>query len=187
MARAAPHPWQMRRCLALCLICLLLPLAALAEARPRGLLWVHSDLPRTFPLQVKSNPGTDYLLVLRAEADGRAVLAAYVRGGSFFRVLVPPGRFRVDLAAGRPADWRGEAELFGPRTTHPRLDAVLEFRVIGTARKAGHILDLRGPARLVAVPFDLCERLALDPDSLQPAPGETFARPRFDRVSRACS
>lgn len=176
----------MRRAILALLICLSLPLAALAEERPRGLLWSATPLPRTFPLQVKSTPGTDYLLTLRDAETGAGVLAAYVRGGSFFRVLVPPGRFRVDLAAGRPDDWRDEVARFGPGTEDLRLDAVLEFRVIGTARRAGHILDLRGPARLVAVPFDLCERLALDPDSLEPAPGELFARPRFDRISRAC-
>lgn len=176
----------MRRAILALLICLSLPLAARAEERPRGLLWSATPLPRTLPLQVKSNPGTDYLLTLRDAASDEAVLAAYVRGGSFFRVLVPPGRFRVDLAAGRPADWRGAEALFGPQTAHQRLEAVLEFRVIGTARRAGHILDLRGPARIVAVPFDLCERLALDPDSLRPAPGALFAHPQLMRIRHAC-
>jgi len=188
----------MRRSLALIALLSLLPLSALApvraeEARPRGLLRVETELPRTFPLQVKSNPGTDYLLILR-EAEGavegstgRIVLTAYVRGGEFFRVLVPPGRYRVDFAKGRPADWQGEAALFGPATEHVTLDEVLEFKVVGTARKSGHIVDLRGPARIAAVPIALCEAFRLDPDSLNPAPGELFARPRYDVIRRTCS
>lgn len=142
----------------------MLPLAAMAEDRPKGLLWSRTDLPRTFPLQVKSNPGTDYLVTLTDAATGEAVLAAYIRGGEFFRVLVPPGTFLLDFASG--TDWQGDETLFGPKTEHFTLETPLTFEVTGTARKGGQIVDLRGPQTIATKTIGICQRFALDPGSL---------------------
>ncbi len=155
----------MRRLLALIVLICLLPLAALAEDRPRGLLWSRTDLPRTFPLQVKSNPGTDYLVTLTDTETGEAVLAAYIRGGEFFRVLVPPGRFLLDFASG--PHWQGDESLFGPETKHFTLETPLTFEVTGTARKGGQIVDLRGPLTIATKTIGICQRFALDPESLR--------------------
>lgn len=195
----------MRRVFVLLLICLCLPLAALAEDRPRGLLWSRSDLPRTFPLQVKSNPGTDYLVTLTDTGTGEAVLAAYIRGGEFFRVLVPPGRFILAFASG--PKWQGDESLFGPETRHFTLEKPLTFEVTGTARKGGQIVDLRGPLTIATKTIGICQRFALDPESLRkpqlsPRPAKlsasdrarshparalpAFVVPYYDLSSRIC-
>lgn len=111
-------------------------------SHPIGLMWNRTGLPPVFPLQVKSPVGRDYVLTLIDSATGAEALAAYVEGGAFFRVLVPPGRYRVRFAAGRV--WRGDEELFGPGalTEHFELEAPLIFEIRNPGIKAGHIIDL---------------------------------------------
>jgi hypothetical protein len=84
----------------LVLVLALPALSAFAEERPQGLLWNRSGLPATIPLQIKTNAGVDYFLTLRDVERDRVVLAAYVWGGEFFQVLVPPGRFELVFASG---------------------------------------------------------------------------------------
>jgi hypothetical protein len=138
--------------------------AGKAEERPEGLLWNRSGLAATLPLQVKTSPGADYLLRLRDVETGRKVLAAYVRGGEFFRVLVPPGRYDLIFASG--IDWQGEAKLFGPDTQHFVLDPALSFGAKVT-RKEGHLVDLRNRESITIRDVAICQRLALDPKSLE--------------------
>ncbi|WP_175392896.1 hypothetical protein [Leisingera sp. JC1] len=133
---------------AACLFCGLLALfwsvAAVAagdgepERPPAGLMWNRSGLPAVFPLQVRTPEGDDYFLVLSG-SKGDA-LAAYIRGGKFFKVLVPPGRYALRFAGG--AGWLGEARLFGPDTGFFELPEPLEFAVRGTGIKAGHMVTL---------------------------------------------
>ncbi|WP_193747639.1 hypothetical protein [Leisingera sp. ANG-M7] len=135
---------------AACLLCGLLALfwsvAAVAagdgepERPPAGLMWNRSGLPAVFPLQVRTPEGDDYFLVLSG-SKGDA-LAAYIRGGEYFKVLVPPGRFALRFAGG--ADWLGEARLFGPDTGIFELPEPLEFAVRGAGIKAGHLVTLTG-------------------------------------------
>lgn len=109
---------------------------------PAGLLWNRSGLPAVFPLQVKTPPGPDYHLTLIDTQTGSAALAAYIEGGAFFRVLVPPGTFRLRFATGR--DWQGEDVLFGEgEATHRfELRRPLTFETRGLGTKAGHIVTL---------------------------------------------
>ena len=114
------------------------------EAAPQiaGLMWNRTGLPAVFPLQVKSPIGRDYVLTLVDDETGVSALAAYINGGAFFRVLVPPGTFRVRFAAG--TDWRGEEALFGPGalTETFDLEQPLTFEVRNPGIKAGHLIDL---------------------------------------------
>ncbi|MBK4217171.1 hypothetical protein JJJ17_14665 [Paracoccus caeni] len=118
----------------------LLAPAAFAEDRPRaGLLWNQSGLPSTLPLQVKTFPGKDYVLYVTDPETDRAVMAAYIRGGEFFRLLVPPGSWTLRFAFG--SDWQSEVDLFGDQTDWTQLDAPLDFRA-STARRHGHVVTL---------------------------------------------
>lgn len=186
----------MMRHLSLAILLAVLALPAVALERPEGLLWNHSGLPLTLPLQVKSDPGTDLYLQLSDPATGRAVLAAYVRGGAFFRVLVPPGRWALTFARGQ--DWQGEDGLFGAATEVIALPGPLVFHTEGAARKSGHLIDLRG-AGPVLRDIGLCQRRALDPETLSgswarkhphglPDPREPgpFTTPRYDLRSHFC-
>lgn len=148
---------------------LLLAAPAMAETRPQGLMWNRSGLPATLPLQVRSDAGQDYFLTLIDPDTGKAVLAAYVRGGSVFRVLVPPGDWRVALAQG--SGWRGEKALFGAQTRHIRIDTPLHFGVGGVSRRVGNLIDLRGGGDKVQT-FGLCR--AVD----APTAAEAPARPK---------
>ena len=149
-----------------------------AAAPPHGLMWAKGDLPRIFPLQVRTPPGRDAYLVLRDAASDRAVLAAYIEGGRFFRVLVPPGTFMLDIAIG--ADWQGEEALFGPATAVYAHPEPLEFGITGAGRKSGHLIDLRDAATGIEARSDtlaLCQRYALDLDAFGGALPEEASRP----------
>ncbi|SEN31581.1 hypothetical protein SAMN04488077_11537 [Roseovarius tolerans] len=109
---------------------------------PAGLLWNRTGLPAVFPLQVKTPPGPDYHLTLIDTQTGEAALAAYIEGGAFFRVLVPPGTFRLRFATG--TEWQGEDVLFGQGEATHRFDLrrPLTFETRGLGTKAGHIVTL---------------------------------------------
>lgn len=123
---------------------LIVPVARAVEEGipPAGLMWNRTSLPAVFPLQVKSPPGREYYLRLIDVETGAPALAAYFEGGAFFRVLVPPGTFRLIFAAG--TGWRGEDDLFGPgeATQLFELRRPLTFETRGLDTKAGHIVRL---------------------------------------------
>nr|WP_245727119.1 hypothetical protein [Paracoccus isoporae] len=106
---------------------------------PAGLMWNRSGLPATLPLQIRSQGGADHVVTLIDPEIGEQVLAGYVRGGSFFRILVPPGEWRIRIASGQL--WRGEAALFGPDTTVLELPEPLQF-MAGHSRLNGHVLTI---------------------------------------------
>ncbi len=124
---------------------------AAPSAQHAGLMWNRSGLPAVFPLQIKTLPGQDYFLTLN-DVKGKAVLAAYIIGGAFFKVLVPPGVFRLKFAAGDV--WQGEDNLFGPgdNTHFFELRAPLSFETRGLGIKAGHVVSLleRPPGQIAA-------------------------------------
>ncbi len=173
----------------------LLPVMTWAESRPEGLLWNRSGLPATIPLQVKTSADVDYFLLLHDTSTGDAVLAAYFRGGAFFRVLVPPGRFKLTFGSGE--SWRGEADAFGPETQWFVLKPALEFRS-SAARREGHLIDLRNLTQIAIQGLADCQRRELDPDSLRlpeleyPKPNsgpqrfETWQAPQYSVRSRVC-
>lgn len=188
------HIDAMIRLALLLLLAFAAPLAA--GAQPGGLMWNRSGLPLTLPLQVKSDAGSDHYLLLHDPETGKAVLAAYARGGEFFRVLVPPGRYVLEIVSGR--DWQGEEALFGADTTRVTLDPPLVFGTEGRARKSGVLVDLRGDA-ITLRSFGLCQRFQLDPATLpgswarkHPAdfppqhPGDRFDPPRYRLTAQVC-
>lgn len=149
-----------------------------AAQSPHGLLWNRSGLPAVFPLQVQTAPGEDRSLLLIDAQTGEQVLAAFIEGGRFFRVLVPPGRYRVRLASGdmwaegeRVEGERAEGERVesdaGPEQRGFELPEPLTFEVTGAGRKAGYRIDLRGGTDEVEVTSQgICQRLRLDPETL---------------------
>ncbi|HEY0213062.1 MAG TPA: hypothetical protein VGC40_05675 [Paenirhodobacter sp.] len=144
---------------------------ASADPRPHGLMWNHSGQALTLPLQILTDPGADLYLTL-VPVDGaltEPVLAAYIRGGAPFRLLVPPGRFQVRVVAG--ADWQGEDRLFGADTRRVDLPRALVFEVQGAGRRSGHLVDLRGGAVRVR-DYGLCRGGATTtvPDAHRVAP-----------------
>lgn len=154
--------------------------SAFADERPQGLMWNRSGLPATIPLQIKTNIGADHILLLHDTSTGEAVLAAYIRGGAFFRVLVPPGRFELSFGSGEI--WRGEVDAFGPETQWYVLEPALEFQS-SAARREGHLIDLRDLTQVAIRGLADCQRWELEPDSLRlptleyPTPSDRPQRP----------
>lgn len=141
----------MRRIIILLLLIIGLPLGALAQERPRiGLMWNRSGLPATLPLQVISPPGRDHVIFL-SRTDTPEV-AGYIHGGAFFRLLVPPGEWRISVASG--TDWQDEDALFGPETEWLTLPEPLRFGA-EKSRLNGHALTLEDGAIRVA-PQAIC-------------------------------
>lgn len=158
----------MRRLLALILM-IVLSLPAWAGERPRaGLMWNRSGLPATLPLVVRTAPGQDYVVFLSPPEGGDAVMAGYIHGGTFFRLLVPPGTWTVRFAHGR--DWQDVDALFGPTTEWTGMDQPMTFSA-SVARKHGHIIRLiesDGRMRVVAAgPLDLCQALTLTTEIIE--------------------
>jgi len=120
---------------------------------PAGLMWNRTGLPAVFPLQVKTPPGQDHVLTLIDADTGTDALAAYIKGGAFFKVLVPPGTYRLTFAFGDV--WHGREDLFGPGgdTRVFELRRPLTFETRGLGVKAGHVVDLstRRPGEIAGV------------------------------------
>ncbi|MDV7144067.1 hypothetical protein R3X27_15365 [Tropicimonas sp. TH_r6] len=123
------------------LFALILPLLAQAKEAPHGLAWNRTGLPAVFPLQVMTREGQDYFLtLLDAETDQPAV-GAHIDGGRFFKLLVPPGTYRLRFDALR-AD--------APPSESFSLRDPLTFEIRGTRKKSGHLVDISGIGLLEA-------------------------------------
>lgn len=161
------------------LVCLLFAAGGVRAAAPdgglaHGLLWRDSPLAAVFPLVVRTPAGQDFYLRVEGAETGTAVLAAGITGGRFFRVLVPPGRYRLDIAHG--TDWQGEDALFapGPKAGRLRVETPLDFGVEGLGRKAGHVVTLSRGADGFDVAIKgqaVCQRVTTR--FIRPGPGET--------------
>ncbi|MCZ0961607.1 hypothetical protein [Paracoccus benzoatiresistens] len=150
----------MRHLLALLLV-IALALPAWAQDRPRaGLMWNRSGLPATLPLVVGTEPGQDYVVFLVPPDGGDPVMAGYIHGGTFFRLLVPPGSWHVRFAHGR--EWQGGDTLFGPDTEWTGVDEPMTFGS-GVARRHGYIVRLaehEGRMQIASTgPLDQCQDL----------------------------
>ncbi|MFU8866286.1 MAG: hypothetical protein ACNA7O_20515 [Rhodobacterales bacterium] len=68
--------------------------------------------------------------------------AAFIKGGVFFKALVPPGVFTVSFVTGETS--RDEEELFGlgAETQGFTLAEPLTFGIRGVSIKAGHVVDI---------------------------------------------
>ncbi|WP_111558746.1 hypothetical protein [Paracoccus sediminilitoris] len=120
---------------ALMLVATLLPGAVDAAPRPvTGLLAKNGPLPATIPLQIRTDAGHDYSIALTDPAIDAPVISGYLRGGEFFRLLVPPGTHRVTMAAGQPGDWQGIDTGFSDGT---QAKLTLDFDIRAN-RRQGH-------------------------------------------------
>lgn len=125
--------------LALLLIVFAFPIRA--DDPEHGLLWNKTGLPAIFPLQVKTGAGVDTQVTLVDAAEGTDALSAFIEGGRFFQVLVPPGTYVLEFV-----QWDGSR----PEVSHAEpppsrsfvLDRVLTFEVRDGSVKAGHVVDL---------------------------------------------
>lgn len=59
----------------------------------QGLMWNRTGLPAVFPLQVKTRPGQNYVLLLSDAQTNEDVLAAYISGVPFFAYWSHRGHF----------------------------------------------------------------------------------------------
>ncbi|WP_375260517.1 hypothetical protein [Palleronia sp.] len=153
--------------LVLCLLLLGLPAWA---APDHGLIENRTGLPLTLPLQVRTEPGRDVYLVMRDAATTEIAVIAYIEGGRFFQLLMPPGTYTMHTAIGR--EWRDAEELFGKDTEFHTLPEALTFRA-GMTRKRGHLVDLTARDRLAEAPvrdIALCQYYGAAPAPERPAP-----------------
>lgn len=144
------------------------PPAMAAPDRPAaGLMWNSSGLPATLPLQIRSESGRDHVIFLIAPASGEPLMAGYVRGGEFFRLLVPPGDWRIAIASG--TEWQGSDALFGPETQFLEHSESLHFSA-GQATLHGHVLTIAETGATEAASRTICrlpywhEELSEHPD-----------------------
>lgn len=188
------------RALSTLLLAITLALPLWADERPRaGLMWNRSGLPATLPLVVRTVPGRDYAVFMIDPDSGQAVMAGYIHGGAFFRLLVPPGTWHIRFAHGR--DWQDEETLFGPLTQWTDMDQPMTFGA-GVARKHGYIIRLiesDGRMKVASAgPLDLCQELTLTTEMIAldderdnpnrlPTPGLRRLEFDLDTRNRVCS
>lgn len=157
------------RCVLLFLV--LWPGLSVAQSPPQGLMWNRTGLPAVFPLQVKTTEGQGYFMTLVDAETRKPALAAFIEGGRFFKVLVPPGVYDVQFAAG--TGWQNDVDLFGPDgTTLFALAAPLRFEVVDVGTKGGHLIDMtQDQSEIVVKDRHICQRMAI---ARFPRPQEPF-------------
>lgn len=120
--------------------------AVWADAPNAGLMWNETGLPLVFPLHVRTDLGKPLHVRLSDITSGSPVFAAFHDGGSgLFRVLCPPGGWRLTIATGRV--WENEETLFGAGT-EVLYDSAVSFGVTGLRTRQGVIVDLRRGAEV---------------------------------------
>lgn len=105
----------------------------------------HGDVTRLTteepiaPLEIRSAPGSYYLVKLSDSRSGRDVLSVFVHGGQTASVDVPLGSYNIKYASGDR--WYGTTHLFGPDTAYSKADKAFDFRIEGN-QVAGYTLTL---------------------------------------------
>ncbi|SDJ12740.1 hypothetical protein [Aliiruegeria lutimaris] len=146
----------------------LAPALAQSATAPHGLAWNRTGLPAVFPLQVKTREGQDLFLTLENATTGAEAMGANIESGRFFKLLVPPGTYRLRFdPTGRDAIGK-EAFL---------LPEPLSFEIRGSAKKAGHLVDITGlsvnrPNGAEIRPQSICQ--VLEQDFEPRFPGQEF-------------
>lgn len=120
--------------------------AAIARAEEEALRAMEQPLPRTGPMgrkrvyllsaqgelppfKIVAPSGQNYLVKLIDVDDESRSIRAFVRGGETAEFFIPPGSYRMRLAAGK--DWYGDEVRFGPKTSYAQMDEILVFRIEG--------------------------------------------------------
>lgn len=174
----------MRALVLISFVALMWATVALAQNDPprQGLMWNRTGLPAVFPLQVKTVVGQNYVLLLSDPKSQADVLAAYITGGEFFRVLVPPGTFRIRFASG--ITWRGEDAMFGRhgQTQVIELPESLTFEVKGLNKKAGQLIDLTtiadgDVAQIPRTDLHICQHFAWEGSEIAAALSRIYRKP----------
>ena len=90
------------------------------------LMSAQGELP---PFKIVAPIGRNYLVKLIEVGNESHSLRAFVRGGETADFFVPPGNYRMRLAAGKT--WYGEEVRFGPATSYAEMEQILAFRIEG--------------------------------------------------------
>lgn len=114
-----------------------------ADLEKRGLLYNRTGLPLTLPLHVRTGPGQAYFLGLTNPETGETGMAAFFEGGPLFRVLAPPGIWRLTILSGALDDWQGAETGFGG-AGQVVFDKEVEFRIKGLRTRSGVLVNLLG-------------------------------------------
>lgn len=130
-------------------------------------------------------------MTLVDHGTGDDVLAAYIEGGKFFRVLVPPGNFRLKFAQKSPQRRDPEVIDSTVRNDSFELPAPLTFETRGLDVKAGHIVNLldHGPGQSANVTLKdqlICQSFRLGLPSLRygSLAEDRDSEPGWDRRAR---
>lgn len=91
------------------------------------------------PLEIRTAPGSHYLVKLSDFNSDRDVLTVFVHGGRVATLDVPLRTYRIKYATGEK--WYGLTHLFGPDTSYARADSTFDFRVEGN-QVSGYTLTL---------------------------------------------
>ena len=92
---------------------------------PNGEVVKYTRAPSLAPFQIKSSPGSNYLIKISDFDTTQPVMTIFVRGGEHFTVKVPLGQFTIKYASGDT--WYGYNYFFGPETVYNKANSSFTF------------------------------------------------------------
>jgi hypothetical protein len=94
-------------------------------APPNGEVVKYTQSKGLAPFQIKSTPGSNYLIKIIDFNTNQPIMTVFVHGGKPFTAKVPLGKFTVKYAAGDV--WYGYKYLFGPETAYNQAASSFTF------------------------------------------------------------
>ena len=94
-----------------------------------GAIRNHTSASRVAPLEIKTSPGSNYLVKLEDVSSKQNVIDVFVYGGKTLEIEVPLGSFLIKYASGEI--WYGYQYNFGPKGSYNKADRIFHFRYEG--------------------------------------------------------
>jgi len=111
-----------------------------AQSLPRnGAIRNHTSANGVAPLEIKTSPGSHYLVKLEDVSSKQNVMDVFVHGGNTVEIEVPLGSYLIKYASGEI--WYGYQYYFGPETSYNKADQIFHFRVEGR-QESGYTITL---------------------------------------------
>lgn len=107
------------------------PISSHPEARIpiNGTEQAYTTDKRIAPLEIKTSPGTNYLVKLVSAYSKQPVMTIFIIGGSTISTKVPLGAYEIKYASGQK--WHSYENLFGSHTKYNKANEIFTFQNTG--------------------------------------------------------
>jgi len=91
-----------------------------------GILFSNKEGKKYATLEISTDPGPDYFLIITPEAGGAPEIIAFITGGESLTCKLPTGSYELRYAAGE--SWYGKKYFFGPRGTYFQVSTPIDLK-----------------------------------------------------------